>query len=36
MADSIILATARLTSALVWTQDAHFRGLPGIRFFDIP
>ena len=36
MADSIILATARLTSALVWTQDAHFRGLQGVRFFDIP
>lgn len=36
MADSIILATARMRSALVWTQDAHFRDLEGVRFFDIP
>ena len=28
MADSIILATARLHDALLWTQDEHFRGLP--------
>jgi predicted nucleic acid-binding protein len=32
MADSIILATARLHDAELWTQDEHFRGLPGVRF----
>jgi predicted nucleic acid-binding protein len=32
MADSIILATARLHQALLWTQDADFDGLPGVRF----
>jgi len=26
MADSIILATARAEDAVLWTQDAHFRG----------
>ena len=33
MADSIILATARMYDAVLWTQDEHFRGLSGIRFF---
>ncbi len=33
MADSIILATARLYDALLWTQDEHFRGLPHVRYF---
>ena len=33
MADSIILATARLHDALLWTQDEHFRDLPGVRYF---
>ena len=32
MADSIILATARLYEAGLWTQDEHFRGMPGVRF----
>jgi predicted nucleic acid-binding protein len=32
LADSIILATARRHSALVWTQDAHFEGLEGVRY----
>jgi len=32
MADSIILATARLHRAILWTQDADFEGLPGVRF----
>jgi predicted nucleic acid-binding protein len=26
MADSIILATARISKATLWTQDAHFEG----------
>lgn len=33
MADSIILATARLHEATLWTQDEHFRGLPRVRYF---
>jgi predicted nucleic acid-binding protein len=32
MADSIILATARLEGAVLWTQDAHFKGLEGVEF----
>lgn len=31
LADSVILATARQHQAVVWTQDAHFQGLPGVR-----
>ncbi len=33
MADSLIYATARAHQAELWTQDAHFEGLPGVRFF---
>lgn len=32
MADSIILATARLKDALLWTQDEHFKDLEGVNF----
>ena len=32
MADSIVLATARLHDATLWTQDAHFEGRPGVRY----
>lgn len=32
MADSIILATARAFEATLWTQDADFEDLPGVRF----
>ena len=32
MADSIILATARQQEAQLWTQDEHFRDVPGVRF----
>lgn len=32
MADSLILATARAHRATVWTQDAHFNGLPDVKF----
>ena len=32
LADSIILATARLFDATVWTQDADFDGLPGVKY----
>ena len=33
MADSLILATARAAEAVLWTLDAHFEGLPGVKFF---
>ena len=33
LADSLIYATARQHGAELWTQDAHFSGLPGVRFF---
>lgn len=32
MADSIVLATARLHGATLWTQDADFERLPGVRY----
>ena len=33
LADSIIYAMAQQANALVWTQDADFEGLEGIRYF---
>ncbi len=32
MADSVVLATARMHGATLWTQDADFEGLPGVRY----
>jgi len=32
MADSLILATARMNDATIWTQDSHFEGLPDVRY----
>ena len=32
LADVVILATARAHGATIWTQDAHFEGLPGVRY----
>ncbi|MFA5204682.1 MAG: type II toxin-antitoxin system VapC family toxin [Lentisphaeria bacterium] len=32
MADAIILATAQAYGATLWTLDAHFKGLPGVRY----
>lgn len=32
MADSMILATARAHDAVLWTQDDHFRDLPGVEY----
>ena len=32
MADSIMLATARAHGATLWTQDADFEGMDGVRF----
>ena len=34
LADSIIYATAQRHHAELWTHDAHFRGLPGVRFVE--
>ena len=34
MADSIILATARAYDATLWTQDAHFKGIEGVRYIE--
>lgn len=33
MADSIILATARIHAAVLWTQDNDFEGLSDVRYF---
>ena len=32
MADSVILATARLNNALLWTQDSHFEGIQNVNY----
>jgi toxin FitB len=32
MADSIILATARASGASLWTQDLHFKDIPGVKY----
>lgn len=32
MADAIILATARVEHAVLWTQDSHFEGLESVEF----
>ena len=32
MADSVVLATAKLHQATLWTQDADFQGLPSVRY----
>ena len=34
LADSVILATARAYFGVIWTQDAHFKGLEGIRYIE--
>jgi predicted nucleic acid-binding protein len=33
LADSLIYATARRHAATLWTQDGHFEGLDGVRYF---
>ena len=33
LADSLIYATAQAHHAVLWTQDAHFEGLPGVKYF---
>ncbi len=34
MADSIILATALLHQATIWTQDVDFKGLEGVQYVE--
>jgi len=34
MADSIIYATAQMHDATLWTQDEHFKGLPGVQYVE--
>ncbi len=36
MADSIILATARMHQATIWTQDVDFKGIPNVKYFSKP
>jgi toxin FitB len=33
LADSVILATARRYRAVLWTQDADFKGMAGVKYF---
>ncbi|MEP7347786.1 MAG: type II toxin-antitoxin system VapC family toxin [Gemmatimonadaceae bacterium] len=33
LADSIIYATAKQFDATIWTFDADFKGLPGVKYF---
>jgi len=32
MADAVVLASARSANAILWTQDAHFRGMEGVEY----
>ncbi len=32
MADSFIYATGQIENATIWTQDADFKGLPGVKY----
>jgi toxin FitB len=32
MADSVILATARVYKATIWTQDSDFKGIDGVQY----
>jgi predicted nucleic acid-binding protein len=34
MADSIIYASARSQDATLWTQDEHFKDLPGLKYIE--
>ena len=36
MADSIILATAQVHGATLWTQDEHFQGMAGVAYIAKP
>jgi predicted nucleic acid-binding protein len=34
MADSVIYAIAQMHNATLWTQDAHFKDLPGVQYIE--
>jgi predicted nucleic acid-binding protein len=34
LADSVILATARTYLGVIWTQDAHFKGIEEVRYIE--
>ena len=34
LADSMIIATARAYDAIVWTQDADFKGIDGVNYIE--
>ncbi len=34
LADSVIYASARACEATLWTQDDHFRDLPGVEYIE--
>ena len=34
MADSLILATAIVHEAILWTQDEHFKAVEGVRYIE--
>jgi predicted nucleic acid-binding protein len=34
MADSLLLATARIENAVFWTLDSHFKDIPGVKYFE--
>jgi predicted nucleic acid-binding protein len=34
LADSIILATARTYNAILWTQDARFKDIEGVKYIE--
>lgn len=34
MADSLILSTAREQGATLWTQDKHFKNIPGVQYIE--
>ena len=36
LADSVMLATARACEATLWTQDADFDGVPGVKYVAKP
>lgn len=35
MADALVFAAARSVKGELWTQDRHFSGFPGVRYFSI-
>jgi toxin FitB len=34
LADSVIVATAQSYLGIIWTQDAHFKGLESVRYIE--